>query len=257
MTKHALIVDDSQVNQLILRKILESVDIQAEVAGSGQEALALTDQTPFDLIFMDIQMPVMDGYETTRGIRSHGLNKAAPIVAVTANASAEDELLCREAGMDFFLPKPVEREKIINLLGSLSDRPPNTTTSTATLSASDLEILYQKVGRDLAFMEMILQSFTEDIEALLRDLEAVFENQDLPASQPLLHQARGLLSAIAADHMGQILADLDADVKNGAIPEAKLRMKRLYDQTSAYIEEADRFILQKKSETEEPGARHD
>ncbi len=118
----ALIVEDHPVNQLLLRKLLSKYGFGTiEVAEHGEIALTMLDMQSFDIIFMDCQMPVMDGYETTRAIRQREQEAtlASPrnlIVAMTANAMLEDQQKCFEAGMDEYLTKPIDPKKLDQFL---------------------------------------------------------------------------------------------------------------------------------------------
>lgn len=105
---HVLVVEDNLVNQLIVRKLLNSFGCAVEVAANSVEALRLFDENRFDLVLMDCHMPGADGYETTRLIRGReGDAPATPILAFSASAMATDRERARAAGMDGFLPKPV------------------------------------------------------------------------------------------------------------------------------------------------------
>jgi signal transduction histidine kinase/HAMP domain-containing protein/ActR/RegA family two-component response regulator len=103
--ERVLLVEDNAVNQEVATAMLRSLGLQVDVAGNGQQALAMADSTRYALVLMDIQMPVMDGLEATRALRQRGWR--GPIVAMTANAFAEERARCLEAGMDDHLPKPV------------------------------------------------------------------------------------------------------------------------------------------------------
>jgi PAS domain S-box-containing protein len=114
-----LLVDDSLVNQKLARIMLVHLGASVTVAGNGQEALAVSGREPFDLILMDCQMPVMDGFETTAAIRARESRESLPrqvIVAMTANAMAGDRERCLAAGMDDYLPKPVKERQIAEIL---------------------------------------------------------------------------------------------------------------------------------------------
>lgn len=121
---HVLLVEDNELNMEIARYILEDCGMQVTSAYNGQEALDQFIQQKagyFDIILMDVMMPVMDGVEATRAIRSSGKDDAAEIliVAMTANAYAEDGKITMEAGMNRHLAKPIEREELIRILSEL------------------------------------------------------------------------------------------------------------------------------------------
>ncbi len=106
-----LLAEDNLVNQKVALKILEKFGLHAEVAATGQEALDRLDRTAYDLIFMDCQMPEMDGFEATRLIRSREVGHV-PIIAMTANAMVGDRERCLEVGMDDYISKPVRVEAV-------------------------------------------------------------------------------------------------------------------------------------------------
>jgi signal transduction histidine kinase/ActR/RegA family two-component response regulator len=112
-----LLVEDNAVNQLVARKLMEQVGLSVTVAGNGQEALERLRGAQFDCVLMDVQMPVMDGFETTRAIRASPELADTCVIAMTANAGSEDRELCRQAGMDDFLAKPVRLERFFEVLG--------------------------------------------------------------------------------------------------------------------------------------------
>jgi CheY-like chemotaxis protein len=110
-----LVVEDHPANQYVAKSLLESLQCTVSVAGSGAEALELLARETFDLVFMDCQLPGMDGYETTRRIRAV-LHRYIPVVAITANAMVDDKQRCLDAGMDDFLPKPFNKSALSDLL---------------------------------------------------------------------------------------------------------------------------------------------
>jgi CheY-like chemotaxis protein len=103
-----LLVDDDAFNQEIGRILLEEVGIVADVAVDGQFAVEMAKQVPYDLILMDMQMPRLDGMDATRAIRKLPAGRGVPIIAMTANAFAEDRTHCLEAGMNDFITKPFD-----------------------------------------------------------------------------------------------------------------------------------------------------
>jgi signal transduction histidine kinase/CheY-like chemotaxis protein len=115
--RRLLIVDDVPQNRAVLMDMLEPLGFIVTSAGSGLECLALLDSFKPDLIVMDVMMPELDGKETTRRIRRLPEWSKIPIIAVTASASHDDELTCREAGVDAFLAKPIDYDALLNEIG--------------------------------------------------------------------------------------------------------------------------------------------
>ena len=126
-----LVAEDNEINALLMRSLLTRLGHQAVITTNGEEALeswlaAKSAGTPYDLVLMDIQMPGLDGIEATKRIRSHEATQAGrrtPILALTANTLVEDRYACFEAGMDGFLVKPLDREKLADALASLGATP--------------------------------------------------------------------------------------------------------------------------------------
>jgi CheY-like chemotaxis protein len=113
--RRVLVVEDNLVNQQVSRELLQSLGLRVELADDGQHALDLLRFKTFDLILMDVQMPVMDGLEATRRIREE-LKLKVPVVAMTADVGMEDRQACLDAGMNDHLPKPFELEQLWEVL---------------------------------------------------------------------------------------------------------------------------------------------
>jgi CheY-like chemotaxis protein len=113
-----LVVDDHAINRRAIQLILQTVDCEIAMAEDGLAALEACDRAAFDVIFMDVRMPELDGRETTRRLRAGGgLNAAVPVIAVTADTAPEDIAACTAAGMNYFVSKPLTPG---SLLGALS-----------------------------------------------------------------------------------------------------------------------------------------
>jgi len=113
MTKRILVVEDQPDNRRIIRDMLAATDYEVAEAENGEEALAAIAKHRPDLILMDIQLPIMDGYEAARRIKADPALKSIPIIAVTSYALSGDETKAREAGCDDFVPKPYSPRQLM------------------------------------------------------------------------------------------------------------------------------------------------
>ncbi len=111
---HVLVAEDCETNQILARSLLECIGLEVTIAEDGNQALQQVLSKDFDLIFMDIQMPNMNGYEATKAIREQ--NVKTPIIALTAFAMKDDEKKCLEAGCDDYLSKPINQKDLLNII---------------------------------------------------------------------------------------------------------------------------------------------
>jgi len=122
--KRILVVEDNAVNQQVAVGLLRKLGHAVDVAGDGAEAVNAVRTLPYDLVLMDVQMPGMDGLAATRAIRALGTPAArVPIIAMTANAMRGDDQMCLESGMDGYISKPVNRQKLEDLVSCFIDAP--------------------------------------------------------------------------------------------------------------------------------------
>ena len=115
-TARVLLAEDNAVNQKLAVKLLEKLGCRVDVAANGREALAMCQAVPYDIVFMDCQMPEMDGYEAARMIRREESGRHTPVIALTANSMPGDREECLRAGMDAHLSKPIRPEELADAL---------------------------------------------------------------------------------------------------------------------------------------------
>jgi signal transduction histidine kinase/CheY-like chemotaxis protein len=223
-----LVVEDNRINQQVALRLLSRLGIEAALAENGAEALAMVNARDFDVVFMDMQMPVMDGLQATRAIRrSSGRGRGVPIVAMTANAFAADREACLRAGMNAFLPKPVERDDLVAVLLGLergvAARPRPAPVDGARGEAVNrrrIDALVRELGpEDTAFL---LDAFATDAAGLLADLSAALESGDAELARRSLHTLKGAAANVGFDDMSQRAAALMAalpDPDVGALGE--------------------------------------
>ena len=116
-----LVVEDSKLNRLVVMQLLKQANMAGVEAESAEQAIALLQSEPFDLVLMDVQIPGMDGLEATRAIRAGeagSWNREVPIIAMTAYSTADDEEACSRAGMTGYLAKPLDLQGFIDAIRS-------------------------------------------------------------------------------------------------------------------------------------------
>ena len=219
-----LLAEDNIVNQKVALKQLNSLGYDADVAANGAEVLQLLEKIPYDLILMDCQMPILDGFETTREIRSWqdcAFASGRPaIVAMTANAMKEDQQKCLDAGMDDYLAKPVSKAKLAAMLERwssailmvkeetiLSETQKVSTTGTNSINLEiEWEQLQQFSEGDTEFELELLQMFVEDTQVHLAAIKAAIATNDFRQVEHKAHQIKG-----ASANVGVTTMRLDAE----------------------------------------------
>jgi CheY-like chemotaxis protein len=121
-----LLVEDNLINRKVATAIFKKIGYNTDLAVDGMDALGKLKSEPYDIVFMDLQMPRMGGFEATKKIRqgkAHGINHKIPIIAMTANAMKGDREKCLKAGMDDYLSKPIKVEAILSMINKWLPKP--------------------------------------------------------------------------------------------------------------------------------------
>ncbi|GAB2543448.1 ATP-binding protein [Spirosoma aerophilum] len=194
-----LIVEDNPVNQKLAQRVLQRLGYQSDLAENGQVALDRLKERDYDVILMDLQMPVMDGYTTTRHIRTV-LGKTVPIIAMTAHAFASEREQCVQAGMNDFLTKPYRIEELQRViqqhlpLGDLTALvAPHPPVDEPVRSGFNLPSFLSDVGQDRAFAQEFLALFLEQTPQEIDQLTAAGLQMDWVAMNSLLHRQKGVI----------------------------------------------------------------
>ncbi|TSK03831.1 MAG: response regulator [Geobacter sp.] len=242
-----LLVDDVPINQLISLKLIgKTGNHQVDCAENGKEALEKWEQGEYDLIFMDVQMPVMDGLEATRTIREreHGTGRRIHICAMTANAMKEDVAVCREAGMDSHISKPVRERDLKSVIRKITSEvtpagpaaPPTAgeakvpPPSKAPLDF-DVEDLLDRLGGDQEMVGVFVDKFVSAVSEHLRLLGEALQNGDHETCYFKSHTIAGTAGNMGAVRMRNLAVEMEALAKAqqlGPLPGLYRQLQEAY-----------------------------
>ncbi len=249
-----LVAEDNPTNQEVAQAVLEGAGMVVSIVGNGEEAVAAVRNTPFDVVLMDIQMPKMNGYDATRAIRDLPQGGSIPIVAMTAHAMKGDEEKCLEAGMDGYIAKPVDQDRLFHTLWRLlrhrqplqegetpeEERPDESGSyreglpKDALFGAADSSeekvtsladrLAEIDLGKPLAAMNMdgatvrrILLGFQSDNRETAGKIRKACAENDLDQVRQLAHSLKGSAASIGAEKLNEAAKALEmACRQNGA-----------------------------------------
>lgn len=240
--QHLLLVEDNEINQLVAVSILKSLGFNTDVSGNGQEAINRLKHAGgkyYSLIIMDCQMPIMDGFTATRNIRKGDAGdsyREIPIVAMTANAMQGDREKCINAGMNDYLPKPIEEELLASCLAtwlpSKNNSPDNNQLS--IWNRSELE---QRLLNNEDFITKILQSFLQNMPELISALERHIKHKEITALNEVIHTIKGVTANICATDLYSACVEMETDIQKefhsdivNTWPDFERRYQRLHDE---------------------------
>lgn len=208
--KRILLVEDNETNRLLANTILSQFGAHVTEAENGNVAIDKFRSASFDLVLMDVMMPVKDGLETTKFIRSK-IDKSIPIIALTANALKKEEERCIAAGMNDFISKPFDENKMVQLVAQWLGKEVHI-SSFAVVENKDQEQLFcldkiKSISRgDDGFVNKMLELFIATIPETVAEMEAAYEEEDWKAMSALAHRVKPSL-----DNMG--ITSLATDIR--------------------------------------------
>ena len=269
-----LLAEDNPFNQQVAKELLIEVGASVTIANNGREALDLLAKQPFHVVLMDVQMPEMDGYQATRHIRSTPQLAGQCVIAMTANAMAEDRHLCLSAGMDDFISKPIDPSSlyltIANWLPEEGEAPrarqlPIPTRAvtkgingrnghalpaqkekvgSAEVSTIDLAVLGKMVSDDPAKIRKFATMFVTTARDTLGEMNAAFARRDLAVLGSLGHKLKSSARTVGALGFANLCQALESSGKTGDWPQAEellpklpLLLERIAQQIESEIQE--------------------
>ena len=239
-TPRLLLVEDNPVNLMVAQRLLQVIGMDCETACNGQVALEKLQATNYDMVLMDCQMPVLDGYAATRRWREHeqasGAPQRLPIIAMTANAMAGDRQKCLDAGMDDYLAKPVTRgelERCINRWRGVRmpvapapapAKPAEQAAQPAVLNAAVLDDLRDVLGGEV---DRIIALYLEDAPRLIAQLERAVVGNDPIALRVAAHTLKSSSANVGATTLSEAARDLEHGARDGTLAKPEALVARI------------------------------
>jgi CheY-like chemotaxis protein len=228
MALRILIAEDDELHQRLLLRILNELGYEADVVGSGTEALSSLERKPYDLLFMDVRMSEMDGLEATRAIVSRWEKRQRPIiVGVTADALQGDREACVQAGMDDYLSKPIQVEdlqEVFERWGKSFEQPlpPRKTSSPAADSARLEESLTKRIEQlgmetDFDFILELIDSYKPMLETKLNELSGAYSSKDMKKFRFTVHSLKGAALNIGANDYAAVCKEMEDQTSDGEL----------------------------------------
>ncbi|MCS3903768.1 two-component system sensor histidine kinase RpfC [Methylohalomonas lacus] len=217
--KNILVGEDNPTNQKVIAKMLEHAGHKVTLTENGEAVLDALEQQRYDLVIMDMHMPVMGGIEAAKIIRFSYADQPIPIIMLTANATSEAVQACKDAGIDAYLSKPIEAERLldhISLYGNdnaadeqVSEKSAITTElSTPAVDEHILDSLAE-IAKDPEFIRDLIDGFLQDNSESLNNLDAALSAEDFSQVRDLAHTITGSARSIGAHQLGRVCSEVN------------------------------------------------
>ncbi|MBM3447611.1 MAG: response regulator [Bacteroidetes bacterium] len=231
-----LAVEDNELNKMVLQVVLKKYGCHIEIASNGEEALEILTAQDFDIILMDVQMPVMDGIEATRIIREKR-NITTPIIGLSANALREEVTICKSAGMNDYLVKPYTEKQLMEVMLSYIKGIHVTLPVAQEEAKLDLTVLRQYVGDNEEMLNQVIGGYLLHLPPQMERLEKAILEEDVLALRHELHQLKATMEIIGVRPNPLSFQDLSVHLKgDGVTSNVKESVLNLLKQGRAAIQ---------------------
>ena len=249
-----LIAEDNPTNQLVALKVLEKLGYRADAVEQGQQVLDALREQVYDLVLMDVQMPVMDGLEATRRIRNREVgirNPKVRIIAMTAHAMAGDREMCLSAGMDDYIAKPIEpqavQQAIERQLRLRTPRAMHTVSETGEVTTPgqvreappvlDRAGLLRRLGGDLELIGDVLVAFSADAPGHIAGLQRALDRSDAAAVRRIGHTLKGSAASVGAEALRAVAYQVELAGSDGEFHRIPKLLPRLKTELSRLLQD--------------------
>lgn len=226
-----LVAEDNPVNRKVVTRLLEKRGHFVVAVGDGAEALRLIEEQQFDVVLMDVQMPIIDGFEATAEIRKRekATGKHIPIVALTAHALKGDRERCLNAGMDAYVAKPIRSDELLEAIDLIATRFRKSDKSDKAPMVVNPHSLLEQVEGDKALMVEIIRLFLDDAPAMLNEIRELIARGDGPLLERAAHRIKGSLATLGAHRASTCAKKLEHVGREGRLAESHALFRDLED----------------------------
>jgi CheY-like chemotaxis protein len=259
---HILLAEDNEINQKMTKALLNRQGYQVDLVSNGFEAVKATRCTRYDLIFMDVQMPEMDGLEAAQQIRLlEGDQRHTPIIAMTAYAMPGDRQKCLDAGMDDYISKPLDPRKVFQVIekwgeGMLDAALPEIIIEKAfeqedTESVLNLDRAMTRFSHDRQFFLALLSDFVSVLPQKVEEMQSALKSENFEVLSHLAHNLKGVAANFSAMQISHLAHLLDEESKTGCTEKSHELMTKIMAASQSLIEEIERLLQQENPAPEE------
>lgn len=248
-----LVVEDNEINLQVALEMLQSLGLSVDIARNGVEGVQKAASGEYQAILMDLQMPLMDGYEASQQIRKR--HPETPIVAMTAHATESVKQRCLAAGMNDHIPKPVDPDILYRILSrwlSLPARRESMRPTPETFDVAGFDVLsvVQRLDGDVVLFKRLLEYFVRDHIDDALQMEKALEQGDVKTVRHLIHNLRGAASNLSADEILSVLFDLDRHIEQNGWELQRLRpfIQRLKNALLASVQSIKKALVGNRPE---------
>ena len=216
-----LAVEDNELNRMVLQVILKKCEVVVSIAHNGQEAIDMIQEKEFDIVLMDVQMPILDGLEATKYIREE-LKLTTPIIGLSANAMREEVEICKQAGMNDYLVKPYSERSLVEVMKKWSAEEKVTPVEDVFIEQReelDLSMLKQYVGNDTNVLKDVVSGYLQHLPPQLDRLELALVGADIIALRHELHQLKASMEIIGVRPDGLSFAGISNELKTEGLSD--------------------------------------
>ncbi len=242
-----LAAEDNRVNQRLLVRLLEKEGHTVTMVEDGEAAVAVSNERDFDLILMDVQMPVMDGLDATRRIRNHEqeTRQHVPIIALTAHAMKGDRERCLEAGMDAYVAKPVQKQELLQVIYQYSSHTPNYLASIGAVAdpeVLDIARALERNAGDEPMVDELCELFLQDCDVLPPMISRALEKGDNAAVSRAACKMKTSAGAICGSGAYYAAEALNEQARNGERGSMAAAVERLQRELDLLRRAVQRFL---------------